>query len=141
MNARTALSQLAFPRDHAVTLGVEEAEMKNRFAPVNQYDDRSRIPPFPCSLGASEPMPDYRYVMGAPMRRWVLWTLNEQADYHTVSEADAVRICEQQGLLQVGKGLHGNEKKLIAEAVRDVVVNRETRARNAEWLEDYREGA
>jgi hypothetical protein len=86
-------------------------------------------------------MADYRYVYGAAMRRWILHTLSEYADYPTISEPDAVRLCEQQATLRVGNALHANERKLIAEATRDVIVNRETKRMRAEWLEDYRESA
>ena len=101
------------------------------------YDDHTRTVPFPCAMGASEPMPDYRYAYNTAMRRWVLATLSEHADYNTISEDESLRVCEQQARLLVGSALHANERRLLVEAVRDVIVVREAKARNLEWLEDF----
>jgi hypothetical protein len=105
-----------------------------------QFDDHSRTVPFPCALGASEPMSDYRYAYTTAMRRWVLATLSEHADYNTISEDESLRVCEQQARLLVGSALHANERRLLVEAVRDVIVVREAKARNSEWLSDMQAG-
>ena len=105
-----------------------------------QYDDHTRVCQFPCAMGASEPMPEYRFAYATAMRRWVLYTLSEHGDYHTISESAAVDACETQARLLVGSALHANERRLLVEAVRDVIVVREAKARRDEWLDDYQGG-
>lgn len=101
------------------------------------YDDHTRMTPFPCAMGMSEPMPDYRYAASAMMRRWVIAVLRDHANYDVISEVDALQVCEQQARLIIGNPLHSNEHRLMVEAVRDVIVVRETKAKNAEWLSDF----
>jgi hypothetical protein len=108
-----------------------------RQQPAEPVDSMPPLSQFPFSIGASEPLEQYRHSCRHRMRSWVVFTIGELADFNTIPEDEARILCEYTAKGQLARGLHSNESTLMSEGVRDVIIARETLQRNAEWLSDF----
>lgn len=109
------------------------------FLPTKQpADPTPLLGQFPPAIGASEPIENYRHEMQRRARHFVLYTISETADYATIPQDEAAILCNFVATGQMGRPLHRNEDQLLSEAVRDVIVARESHYRMAEYLDDHR---
>lgn len=81
---------------------------------------RLRTPYFPVAVSPAEDLTLYRHSVQRLARAWV-FTQFEQYGTQRISEDRALRACERIAGEEIGRELHDVEKRILGEAVRDVL--------------------